>query len=236
MSRDKLRVGLVVPSSNTVMEPDFHRWLGSSCIVSTARMYLEEVTREAEVRMIEEDLPRCLRLLKTTAPHVVAFGCTSAGSLGGLANEDAIAASIEREAGVVAVTVLKAILAQLELFRVRRVAVFTPYEAELTRSVAACIAEGGYELATTAGMGIRDNREIGRVTPAQIVEFVESRMRGVRADCVFLSCTNWQAIAAIAAVKKRFDVPVTSSNHATLEAVKTCGSARAAAPASAIRA
>ena len=188
--------------------------------------------------MIEEDLPQCLRLLKTTAPHVIAFGCTSAGSLGGLANEDAIAASIEREAGVVAVTVLRAVLAQLEQFRPRRVAVFTPYETELTRSVAACIAEGGYELATVAGMGIRDNREIGRVTPAQILEFVESRMGGVRTDCIFLSCTNWQTIDSLEAVRERFDVPVTSSNHATIEAVKQCGNNRpqTTAAASAIRA
>jgi maleate cis-trans isomerase len=33
-----LRVGLIVPSSNTVMEPDFHRHLGPECIVSTTRI------------------------------------------------------------------------------------------------------------------------------------------------------------------------------------------------------
>jgi maleate cis-trans isomerase len=46
-------------------------------------------------------------------------------------------------------------------------------------------------------MGILANREIGRVAPGENVEFVEERMSGAVADCIFLSCTNWQAIAAI---------------------------------------
>jgi len=45
-------------------------------------------------------------------------------------------------------------------------------------------------------------------------------MAGVSIDCIFLSCTNWQAIGAIAAVKARFGVPVITSNQATIEAVR----------------
>ena len=74
-----LRIGLIVPSSNTVMEPDFHRHLGQTAIVSTRRIFLETVTREAETRMLEEDLPKAAELIRTTAPDVVVFGCTSAG-------------------------------------------------------------------------------------------------------------------------------------------------------------
>src|SRR5271163_3185228 len=39
------RIGLIVPSSNTVMEPDFHQQIGRTAIVSTTRIFLEEVTR-----------------------------------------------------------------------------------------------------------------------------------------------------------------------------------------------
>jgi maleate cis-trans isomerase len=84
-----LRVGLIVPSSNTVMEPDFHQHLPGT-IVSTTRILLEQVTRDAEFRMLEEDLPRAAQLIKTTAPDIVVFGCTSAGSLDGLAYDDGI--------------------------------------------------------------------------------------------------------------------------------------------------
>jgi len=77
-----LRIGLIVPSSNTVMEPDFHRQIGRTAIVSTTRIFLEDVTREEELRMLDNDLPNAAELIRTTAPDVVIFGCTSAGALG----------------------------------------------------------------------------------------------------------------------------------------------------------
>jgi maleate isomerase len=211
---------LIVPSSNTVMEPDLHRQLGETCVISTSRIFLEEVTREAESRMLEEELPRSMRLIKTTEPHVVIFGCTSAGSLGGTDRDAGIATQIERETGGKAVTVVGSVMNQLRLIGGRNVAVFTPYKEDLTRSVAECVNEGGYELVKVAGMGIRENRDIGKVTPREIVRFVESHMTGVEADCIFLSCTNWQAIDAIEPLRARFGICTISSNQATIEAVR----------------
>jgi maleate isomerase len=219
MPSDYFKVGLILPSSNTVMEPDFHRQLGSGCVISTARIFLEQVTREAEIAMIEE-VPAAGRLLKTTQPHAVVFGCTSAGSLGGIKNDLAIARRIEEQTGARAVTVVGSVLEQLKAINPASVAVLTPYVDELSTSVAQCVVEGGYKLVKTAGMGIVANTDIGRVTPEEIVDFVADQIDGVDVDCIFLSCTNWQAVEAIDAVKTHFGLPVISSNQATIEAVR----------------
>ena len=203
MPSNYFKVGLIVPSSNTVMEPDFHRELGARCVTSTSRIYLEEVTRDAEQVMIDEELPKAVRLIKTTDPHVIVFGCTSAGSLGGLESDAAISRRIEQLSGVPSLTVVGSVVQQLKAIRPRSVAVFTPYEEDLTLSVAQCVVEAGYELRKTAGMGILSNRD------------------GCDVDCIFLSCTNWQAIDAIARLEARFRLPVISSNQATIEAVRT---------------
>ncbi|HXD16952.1 MAG TPA: hypothetical protein VN654_08040, partial [Vicinamibacterales bacterium] len=220
MPSSHFRVGLIVPSSNTVMESDFHRLLGAVCAISTSRVYLEQVTRDAERTMIDDDLPKALRLIKTTDPHVIVFGCTSAGSLGGLQSDAGIARRIEELTGVRALTVVGSVVEQLKTIQPRTVAVFTPYREELTRTVSDCVVEAGFRLGPVAGMGILSNREIGQVAPAEIVDFVDGHMRSATADCIFLSCTNWQAIDAIEAVKARFGVPVISSNQATIEAVR----------------
>jgi maleate isomerase len=214
------RVGLIVPSSNTVMEPDLHRALGPVATVSTTRIYLEEVTRAAEETMLRDELPLALRLIQTTDPDVVVFGCTSAGSLGGLAHDAGIARRIEQQTQARAVTVVGSLVEQLALLRPRRVAVFTPYAEELTQSVSACVAEAGYPLAKTAGMGLRENRAIGRVTPEEIIAFVSSHARGLETDCVFLSCTNWQALGALEPLRARLGVPMLTSNQAVIEAVR----------------
>jgi len=220
MPTQPLRVGLIVPSSNTVMEPDFHRQIGAPAIVSTTRILLEDVTREAETRMLEEDLPPAIKLIGTTGPHVIVFGCTSAGALGKLSHDDAISRLIEQRTGAKAVTVLRAVLTQLSLLRPQKIAVLTPYVEDLTSSIARSLAEAGFSVIKAAGMGIKANLEIGRVTPPEILRFVKAQLSGIDPDCLFLSCTNWRAIETIQHLQKKLSIPVITSNQAAIEIVE----------------
>jgi maleate isomerase len=201
------------------MEPDFHRHLAPRGIVSTDRIFLEDVTREAEIRMLEEDLPRAAELIRTTAPDIVVFGCTSAGSLGALSHDEGIRNMLAKTTGAKAVTVLEAVFAKLRSLQSRKLAAFTPYVEDLTDSVARSLGEAGFPPIHAAGMGIQANLDIGKVTPAEIVSFVADQMNGLAPDCIFLSCTNWQAIEAIAPLEARLGVPVISSNQAALDFV-----------------
>lgn len=213
-------IGLIVPSSNTVMEEDFHCRFERPVTVVTTRIFLEDVTREAEETMLAEDLPRALRTISTAEPRVVVFGCTSAGSLGGIEHDTAIARSIVAATGAAVVTVIGAVVNQLKLARAKRVAVLTPYSAEITQSVADCIAEAGFFVTQRTGMGIVSNCEIGRVTPEQIVDFVVREFRDLDADSIFLSCTNWRAIEAREQLQQRLGITVITSNQACIDEVR----------------
>ena len=216
MPSQPTRIGLIVPSSNTVMEPDFHRHLGQDGLVSTTRIFLEDVTREAEMRMLENDLPKAIELIRTTSPDVVVFGCTSAGALGTLAHDDGIGQMIGKGTGARAVTVLRAVVTRLTAIAPKNLALFTPYVDDLTQSIASSLSEAGFPPVKAAGMGIRANLEIGRVTPAEIIRFVASQIEGFALDCLFLSCTNWRAIEAIEPLQRKLGIPVVASNQAAL--------------------
>jgi maleate isomerase len=215
-----LRIGLIVPSSNTVMEPDFHQHIGSAGVVSTTRIFLEDVTRDAEIRMLEDELPKAVELIRTTAPDVVVFGCTSAGALGALAHDDGIGETIEKRVGVRVVTVLRTVLTQLRTIGPRNVALFTPYTEDLTHCVASSLTEAGYPPVKAVGMGIRANLDIGRVAPSEIIHFVESQIEGCAPDCLFLSCTNWRAIEAIEPLQQKLGMPVITSNQTAVDEVR----------------
>jgi maleate cis-trans isomerase len=107
-----------------------------------------------------------------------------------VAHDDEIRELIEKGASVKAVTVFRAVLTQLRDIGPHKIAVFTPYIEDLTSSIAASLAEAGFPPLKATGMGIRANLEIGRVTPAEIVDLVESHVAGCSTDCVFLPCTN----------------------------------------------
>jgi maleate isomerase len=202
------------------MEPDFHRRFLDTAVVSTTRIFLEQVTREAELRMLADDLPRAAELIRTTAPDAVVFGCTSAGSLDGLAHDARIGQTIARATGARTVTVLHAVMAELNRLGAKKIAVFTPYVEDLTDSIARCVADGGYSVVKAAGMGLRENLQIGKVTPDEIMSFVESRMAAADVDCLFLSCTNWRAVQTIEPLRRKLGLPVVSSNQAAMAAVQ----------------
>ena len=202
------------------MEPDLHRHLAPQHIVSTARIFLEDVTRDAEIRMLAEDLPKAVDLIRTTAPDLVVFGCTSAGALGNLSHDTGIGDGVAKGSGARVLTVIQAALAALRAIQPRMIAVFTPYVEDLTAGVARSLSEGGFPVIKAVGMGIQANLDIGRVTPAEIIRFVEDQIAGIAPGCVFLSCTNWRAIDAIQPLEAKLGIPVLSSNQAVIEAIR----------------
>lgn len=214
------RVALIVPASNTVMEPDFARAGDPALEVTVWRIQLDSVTREAEERMLDEELPARLDEIAATKPDLVVFGCTSAGALGGLGHDTAIARTIREATGADVVTVVGSMVEHFDAVDRTQVAVFTPYTGELTRAVAACVTESGYHVPMAKGMGFADNDEIGKVTPDDIVSFVSRRMQGLNPDAVFLSCTNWRAVEALAPLRDALGLPVLTSNQVTLDSVR----------------
>jgi maleate isomerase len=201
------------------MEPDFHQHIGTLALISTTRILLENVTRQDELRMLEEHLPGAIELIRSTAPDVVVFGCTSAGALGTLAHNEAIGESIRAGAGTGVITVLGAVLKKVCAIDPRRIAVFTPYTEDLTNCIASSLNEAGYPPVKAVGMGIHMNLDIGKVGPTEIVRFVESEIDGLSFDCVFLSCTNWRSVEALPLLQKRLGVPVITSNQAAMDEV-----------------
>src|SRR6266566_3980698 len=81
MSARPVRVGLMIPSSNTMMEVDFARDLPPGTALHPAWMFMEDTTPAGENRMLDEFTLPAARDLGTARPDVVVFGCTIAGRL-----------------------------------------------------------------------------------------------------------------------------------------------------------
>lgn len=214
-----IRAGLLVPSSNTVMEVDFYRSLPRRITLHPARMYLEETTRDAEIRMIEEFAPRAAELVKTAKPHFVIFGCTSAGSLGGPQYDKEICEGLSAITGVPTIGVFSSVREVLLRSRAHSVAVITPYIDDINRSISLGLEGDGFHVAAIHGMGIDVNFDLAVPTPEEIARFARDRLKGVKADVVFISCTNFRAMEAIPLLREDLGPSIITSNTATLEAV-----------------
>jgi maleate isomerase len=214
-----VRVGLIVPSSNTVMEADLYRRLPATATLHTARIRLVEATPAEEAGMLDDHLPVAIGDLATILPDVVVFGCTSAGALRGNAYEAALVERIAAETGARAISVAAAVRDAIRRRGARRVGVLTPYVAGLNVPIRASLEDDGIAVAAVHGLGIGPNLEIGAVEPERIAAHARERFAGAGIDLLFASCTNFRALDAREAIERDLGVPVVTSNLAALEAI-----------------
>jgi maleate isomerase len=213
------RIGLIVPSSNTVIEVDFYRRLPPSATLHTARMYLEETTPEGESAMLDEYLPTAINDLRSARPDVMVFGCTSAGALRGNDYEAQLIERITQETGAETFSVAASVRRTILAAGGRRVGVITPYVDSLNEKIRQSLEADGLEVVGIHGLGITDNFTIADVTPDRIAEFASECFAGSDIDLLFASCTNFRAIDAREQIQAGLDVPVVTSNHAALTVV-----------------
>lgn len=218
---DRHRIGLLVPSSNTVMENDLHAHLDKArYTVHTARMYLEHTTADAEQLMLDRDAPPAADLVGTARPDILVFGCTSAGSLGGVAHDRRYCNDLAARVGCRGIGVMSSLVDRIREHGLRRVAVITPYIDELTASVARGLDGDDLHVITAAGMGINVNIDLARPTPDEITRFVLTAISGPKIDGIVISCTNFRSLEAKPAITAKTGLPVITSNSAVLETIE----------------
>ena len=80
--------------------------------------------------------------------------------------------------------------------------------------------DDGIEVASIHGMGISVNFNLALVEPPEILAFAREKLGAAPAvDALFISCTNYQAVATLPRLKEAYDMPIVTSNQAALEAV-----------------
>ena len=212
------RIGLLAPSSNTMLEPDFYKNVSENITIHTARMFLEETTVEGESKMLDEYLIPAATSLATAKPDVIVFGCTSAGALRGNSYDKELVASISNLTGIHCISVIKSVREALNKYNAKNIVVATPYVEELNERIRLSLEEDGVNILNIAGLGISDNFQIARVSKPDIIDLAKKSISNLSPDLLFLSCTNFPAMSILDELRNSFTFPVISSNQVALDA------------------
>ena len=209
----RLRIGLLVPSSNTTMEPEFNRMAPGGVSVHAARMRLEEVTPGKLIEMAEE-AGRAARLLATAGVDVIVYGCTTGSLVGGVEWEERLVEGISEGTGTAAISTGRAVVDAIKALGGGRVAVATPYTDDLNDLERSFLEANGVEVVAIKGMGLVRNLDIGRTEGSAIKALVRAIAKG--ANVVFISCTNLPTIGLIEGIESELGIPVVTSNQASM--------------------
>jgi maleate isomerase len=210
------RIGLITLASDSSVLPEYARVMPDGVAVYAAPIVLPrgEVNAAALAEMLEGDqLERAAELLIWTDVDLIVFACTTGSLVHGIGWDREVAARIAGASGRAATTTTTAVLGALRALGATSLAVATPYIEELNAIERQFLEESGFGVASIAGLGCATDAEIGQLEPEDAVSLVE-RVNTPEADAVFISCTNFHCLPAIASLERQLVKPVVTSNLA----------------------
>jgi len=215
-------IGLIVLQADETLEPEFHR----SFAGTDAALYVSRIPSAPEVTTdtlgaMEAQISASAELLpKSLSYAVVGYGCTSASAIIG---SDAVAARIRKSCNATEVTnPLRAAIAYAQHHGLERLALLSPYIAEVNVPLRAAFADAGISTNVFASFGEAEEAKVARIAEPSIIEAAVALGADQDVDAVFLSCTNLKTATAIPKIAAKISKPVFSSNSALSWHMKNC--------------
>jgi maleate isomerase len=208
------RVGLIIPSSNRMVEQEMVRYFPDGVTTHIARLRMtgpHHVPLDQLLPRVEE----ATRTLVDARCDVVAFHCTAASTEAGLAGEERALAAVTRGGAPRASTTATAIRNAFATFGARRIVLVTPYDARTTEEEAAFLASAGYEVLHAVGFDLGGS-DAFCATPAEFWRDRTIEAARPQADAYLVSCANISILGIIAALEQHLDRPIVTSNQAVL--------------------
>lgn len=205
-----VRLGMLTPSSNTVLEPATYALLAGAPGVSAhfQRLRVLSITLEgASTGQFDAGpMVAAAGLLADAKVHAICWNGTSGAWLGAAADR-AICAAITEATGIPATTATLALHDALRALGARRVGLVTPYLGSVQAAILANLRAEGF--APAAERHLEDPGNFSFADhPPDLVTRLTREVAAEGCDAIAIHCTNFRGLDAAAAVTT---VPVLDS-------------------------
>ena len=208
------RIGLIIPSSNRMVEQEMVRVLPAGATAHIARLRMTG-PHERPLDQLLPDVANAAAMLADARCEAIAFHCTANSTAGGADGEARLLAALRAGSAGAVTTTATAIRAALDELGARRIVLVTPYSATVTDQEAGFFTGAGYDVAATVATD-RGGSDEYCATPAEAWEAALLEVRRDDVDAYVLSCANIACFAVIERVEKALRKPLVTSNQAVL--------------------
>lgn len=214
----RIRLGLLTPSSNTVMEPRVGRLLSGLPHVTAHfgrfRVLRISMNSDALEQFNFDPQLAAADLLADARCDVIAWGGTSGGWLG-VQHDRELCRKIRELTGIPATTTTLATLDGFRALKARTYALATPYLEEVQQAIRRNFCGLALECAAERHLGDPGNFSFATYDPPT----VESLIREVAAsapDAISVFCTNFDGTEVAPMVERETGIPVLDSISVTI--------------------
>lgn len=210
----RVRLGVLVPSSNTAVEPLTQSIISSIKLEDTAvtvhfsRFSVTEIS-QSSAALAQFDLKPILaaaQLLADAQVDAIGWSGTSAGWLG-FDRDMSMCKAIRDVTGIPATSSTLALNELLDVFAVKKLGLVTPYLSSINEAIIRNYSSIGVTTTCERHLDITDNAAIARISDQQLNEMVDRVVAGdVTAITTF--CTNLQAAPLVPLWERKYNVVV----------------------------
>jgi len=217
----RAKVGVLVPATNTIVEPEFAAMQVTGVTNHISRMpprQRDTQNMDAYRSIIGDpgDLTGCMDVLVACEPDIIALGHSIDSFASGVAGATAFQDRLSRLAGGIEVVVPSlAIIAALEAFgRPLNIAVLTPYMPPGDEAVAAFFTDAGYHVKSVIGLKHKTPLDIAAATPARLNAAIDE-LNSPDVEVFIKAGTNSSMARLVSDMEARTGKPVITVNVAT---------------------
>jgi maleate isomerase len=203
-------LGMLTPSSNTILEPVTTAMLAGLPEVTAhfSRFKVTEIALSgaALAQFDDSEILRAAELLAHAKVNVVAWNGTSSGWLG-FDRDVQLCERITRATGIPACTAILALNEVLEITGVKRVGFVTPYLDDVQARINANYEKAGVKVVADRHIGMQDNFSFSTITAGQMREMTRE-VAAAKPDAISIVCTNMRGAPLAEELEKAHGIPV----------------------------
>ena len=211
--KPRARIGVIIPSSNRMAEPNFQRFAPKGVVPHFMRLRMSGDKR-GEFNSFIARLGEAAAVLGDSKCDLTLLQCTGTSMSGGYGGEKTMKDAIEGATGRPALTTADCLMMAFDALGVRRFVFISENHPEGYEEKKQFLLDAGYEILGGSGAGLVSDQSC--TTPPAFWADLARQHRDDRADAYFISCANIQAIDTIEELEEELGRPVLTSNQVAL--------------------
>jgi len=223
------RIGIVVPSTNTTVQPECELLRPRGITNHIARATIKERPLNTEqafsehMEMMREGMTAAIDQIMTAGLDHIIIGIALETFWGGVAAASMLQAALAARAGVDISMGSTAAVAALRAFGVQRIAVLTPHQPRGDEIVRAYLREADFDVVRLKGLAVTTPRMIAQVPLADIRTALKE-LDGPDVEALLQVGTALPMVAVAAEAERWLSKPVLAINTVTYwHALRQCG-------------
>lgn len=210
----KPRIGLIVPSVQSVTEPLFNRILGEEFDFLAHRMRLAGGKVEDLIAM-EKGIPDAVIALQDAGAELLVYCCAGSGAIQGKEKELELCRRVEAEFSIPMISTMDCCVQAFRSLGAEKITMVGPNTPEVGHTEVVYIEKEGFRVVRHYGFGIEDGRLFSRIDRETIKEKAIANW-DEQSDTMFIACMNWHATDVIGNIHRQIGKHVVTSHSATM--------------------